>query len=406
MITEIEWTKNVFAGDAATFATRYEGVSAGVVVYVVESMGTGSGRRFKAWRLTSDGGWHPVGDGRRLRLMRNGKEECEFEWEGFDDDARGAIVNELRDRQQHVDALTKLGVTGAERFTMAELVHEVEQRSEREAAANTTVTFSAPLPPELRKPEPVSSRYENDLTELDGFRLGDLVTFGQWPERWRVERLLPAEGNLANAAALVDVDPRPGQGEHRTAGPLRFMRKIEPELPEAPPATAYVRVQPLSRDAEYLAYVVAMEPGERRNVRLNGFPALVVGVDAIVPNATADALTEMRGERDRARQQGEEWRARARERGEAYRKLLADYETAGAAVEAAHAQVAAASRVVDNVDRFGDVMRDVLKGWTAGSMENDEARQVRDRVTDPELVVFHPADVRAMIDDAVREAKQ
>lgn len=380
MITEIQWTKNVFADDAATFATRYEGVSAGVVVYVVESTGAGSSRRFKAWRLTSDGGWHPVGDGRSLRLMRNGKEECEFEWEGLNDATRTAIVNELRDRRQHVITLIKLGVSGAERMTMAELVHAVEIRSSDEAAANTAVTYSAPLPPELvtvkAGPEPVSSRYDNDVTELDGFRLGDVVTFGQWPEHWRVERLLPAEGALASAAALIDINPRRGLGEHRTAGPLRFMRKVDPDpAPAATPdpvrATVDVRVQPLTRGGEFLAQVMRLEPGERRNVYIEGHPAaVIVGVDAVAGDMTPALLAEMRAERDEYKERAELWRGRARER---------------------------------TAERFGDVMRDVLKGWVAGSMENDEARQVRDRVTDPELVVFHPSDFRNMIDDAVRE---
>ena len=83
------------------------------------------------------------------------------------------------------------------------------------------------------------------VVERDGFRIGDLV---QWAgsghaaaHTWRVESItVPRDGDREPYAGLIAVDDK-GPGELRTAGKLRFLRKVRPPEVALPP-TFGVRV--------------------------------------------------------------------------------------------------------------------------------------------------------------------
>lgn len=377
-MTEIKWTTNVRYADGSGLS-EYRGVVDGEALYVIRGTTDNDGRRvFTSMRCTADGAEHPVGRGGTTRKLWHAKGDCESE--------AGALgvelwVTELQERRK----LTDLGVSPVDEHGVLSLqqMRDVATsydlpgypRAEPQPRGTMTITASGarkiaaaversraaacvegsrwhephgdcdgnlpPLPP-------LVNEYDDGVTV---WRVSDRVRVGgpgsAWAaDTWRIRSIaVPVDRGAYAGLTLVD---RPGGlpiGETGTAIPLARLRRAG-------------AVAPSPDDAQY-------------------------------------EIDKLRGALTLADRSRSTWVQRAAEF-ERQRDELAEQ------VAKLRETVRVGAEPVAKVLRH--LRDDVLPGWVAGSMENDEARGVRDRQTDPELIIFHPADIRAMIADAARES--
>lgn len=348
--SEIVWTSMERADDGSG-DTRYFGCVNGERLYVIKGTGPqaaggrGSGRRFRAFRLTADGTEYPVAEGGDRRHLWAAKECCAAEFATYTPAEAEAWLTDRRERRELVRRVELTGRSAAG-LTLAVLRDLVEPAVEQPirlartvAGPLTEVRFDAELPP---LPTPTTAEYDDGEVV---WRLGDRVLFSgpvfEPGDVWRVETI------------YVPIDKRP-YAELRLAGRVGG-------LPVGTTRTGISLLQ-LTRYAE-----VPPQPG----------PVEVeIGKLRAAFDLAARSRDHNRRRADDLQLEVDELRARI-------------------------------DRPLGAARTHGDVLRklrdDHLPSWLRGCMENDEARQIRDRETDPERYPLLAADVRTMIVDCARE---